>query len=138
MLTKQLQQQALAALNTDLQQDARIIPIGSVTVKSKTYTAKIGDEATTLKLTMTMTATALRYKTSDLVSVATTMLQSSMTDGAILREEKTQSDPGEVQQTPTTGIQLKATLTSEIIPAVGKQKLEELIVGKTIHKHFQY
>ncbi|MEK7458255.1 MAG: hypothetical protein AAB612_02100 [Patescibacteria group bacterium] len=132
VLTKQLQQQALAALNTDLQQDARIIPIGSVTVKSKTYTAKIGDEATTLKLTMTMTATALRYKTSDLVSVATTMLQSSMTDGAILREEKTQIDPGEVQQTPTTGIQLKATLSSEIIPAVDKQKLAELIVGKTI------
>lgn len=132
LLTKQLQQQALATLNTDQQQDTRIIPVGSVTVKSKTYTAKVGDEATTLKLTMTMVATALRYKTSDLVSVATAMLQSSMTDGAILREEKTQIDPGEVQQTPTTGIQLKATLSSEIIPAVDKKKLAERIAGKTI------
>lgn len=132
LLTKQLQQQALTALNTDQQQGVRIIPVGTVTVKSKTYTAKIGDEATTLKLAMTMTATALRYKTSDLVSVATAMLQSSMTDGAVLREEKTQIDPGEVQQTPTTGIQLKATLSSEIIPAVDKQKLAALVVGKTI------
>ena len=132
ILTKQLQQQALTALNTDQQQGARIIPVGTVAVKSKTYSAKIGDEATTLKLTMTMTASALRYKTSDLVSVATAMLQSSIADGAMLREEKTQIDPGEVQQTPTTGIQLKATLSSEIIPAVDKQKLARLVAGKTI------
>jgi hypothetical protein len=133
-LTKQLKQEALDAVAAEQQSNARIIPVGTVTVKQKVYDAKVGDEAKTLKLNMTMTAQALQYSSADLVSVAAAMLQSSLTSGSVLREEKTQIDPGEVQQSLTTGTQLQANLSSEIIPAVDKTKMAELIKGRTIEQ----
>lgn len=132
LLTKQLQEEALNALTAEQEEGSRIIPLGTTTVSGKTFDAKAGDEARNVTLTMSMTAAALRYNVSDLLPVAVAMLKSVTPEGAVLREERTQIDPGDVIESTGSATTLKAVLSSELIPQVNKDAWAGLIRGRTV------
>lgn len=132
LLLKNLEQQAIDGLQAEQTEGTRIVPVGSTSITQKTFSAKAGDEARSVTLTMTVSSQAYRYATSDLLPVATRMLSASLPQDTVLREERTQIDPGEIQATSSAGIRLKATLSSETIPIVDKQIFAESIRGKTI------
>ncbi|HKY73768.1 MAG TPA: hypothetical protein VJ246_00445 [Patescibacteria group bacterium] len=132
LLLKNLEQQAIDGLQAEQTEGTRIVPVGSTSITQKTFSAKAGDEARSVTLTMLVSSQAYRYATSDLLPVATRMLSASLPQGTVLREERTQIDPGEIQATTSAGIRLKATLSSETIPVVDKQVFIESVRKKTI------
>ncbi|MBI5151643.1 MAG: hypothetical protein HZA34_03655 [Candidatus Pacebacteria bacterium] len=131
LLMKDLQKRAIDALQQEQKDGTKIIPIGDVAVKTKIFDAKVGEEAKLVNLKLTVTAHALRYTTADLLPVAQYMLRSSLPSTMVLREEKTQIDPQEIQDTTETSVKLKATLSSEGIPTVDRSAIVQSIQGKT-------
>lgn len=132
LLAKQLQQQAVDAIKTKQQAGKQLISIGDPTVKEKIFSAKIGEEARNITLTMKVIAQALEYSTSDLFPIAQQRLQELMPEGAMLREEKTTIDPQEVVVSDSATITLQAALSSERILTVDKKFLADRIKNTTI------
>ena len=84
-----------------------------------------------MTLTMTLSTTMLKYGNEELVPIAQAQLQSSLPEGAVLREEKTAIHPKEVKQEKDAPTILIATMTSEAIPKLDKEMIASLLTGKT-------
>jgi len=131
VLSKQLQQQAVDAIKTRQQSGKQIVSVSDPTIKEKKYSAKVGDEARNISLTMKVVAQALEYQTSDLFPIAQQKLQESLPEGSLLREEKVTIDPQEVIASSSATVKLRAVLSSERILTIDKKYVADRIKGTT-------
>lgn len=130
-LTKELKDQAVAALSTDAKPDQQIISTDDITVVSTQVSAQVGEEAQLVNVSMTLTARGLRYTSADLLPIAQEQLKDQLPQNAVLRQEKTNIvTQSLVKEEPV--YKLKVSLLSEAIPSLDKAALVALIRGKTV------
>ena len=130
-LTQELQEQIKDQLTKTDEGTNKFIPTDKYEAKNKEFSADVNEEALNLTLTMTLSTTMLKYGNEELVPIAQAQLQSSLPEGAVLREEKTAIHPKEVKQEKDAPIILIATMTSEAIPKLDKEMIASLLTGKT-------
>jgi|GEM_PF-724972 len=131
-LTKELREQIKEQLAKVEEGESKFISTDSYEVTQKEFTAELNEEALNLGLTLTLTTTLLKYDTAQLTPIAQAQLQSSLPEGAVLREEKTAIHAKEVIQEKDKPIVLVATMTSEAIPRLDKDAIATVLSGKTL------
>jgi len=131
LLTEDLKKKAKDALVQGEIGDIHIIPADEFEIKSQQFSAKAGDEAKLVNVSMTLSAKGVSYTTADLLPIAQRQLQDLLLDGVVLRQEKTQLTVQSLERDKET-YQLKVSLVSETIPAFDKSSAISNIMGRTL------
>jgi hypothetical protein len=135
-LEKQLTEQLKDQLQKEREAQTELteIPTGVLSVKSREFSAKEGDEVPSLSLKLTVTEDVFVYQSADLLPIAQKQLQEQLSMGTILRDERTTIKPNALGKNEQEQILLRTTLQSETIPLLDKQKVIDSIKNKTIEQ----
>lgn len=129
-LNEELLEKAKEELTTDLTEDSLFID-ESLTgeVSEKDFSHKVGDEASTLKLSMTLSAKALVVDEHSLTDLAKEVLKDRVPDGFVLRSEQIEME-FEVDDVSDERYELTAFVEANLLPEVDPQALATKIRGK--------
>ncbi|OGM05737.1 hypothetical protein A2125_00625 [Candidatus Woesebacteria bacterium GWB1_43_5] len=132
-LKAELTEKAREGLTTSVSESEFFIE-GSTTsiIASQTYSAKAGDEADNLKLSLNMDVEGLVVTKQNLFDLAREVLKEKIPQGYILRETQIEyefslKEPGENQKDTH---ELEGNVTANLLPEVNTDEVAEAIVGK--------
>lgn len=98
-------------------------------VKEQTFNAKVGDEATDIKLSMMIEATILVINKSDLFDIGKEILGPKITKDYVLRNDKLQAEFEYVGEKDDK-YELNATLKALLLPVINVDEIKKNILGK--------
>lgn len=129
-LTEELQDQAKEELLERMSADKTFIEESlSSTPSSRTFSNKVGDEASTLKLSLSLDVQALVVDKKALISLAGDILKDKIPDGFVLRDDQIDLDfefKGEVEGK----LELSTSVEANLLPAIDPAEVKRKIVGK--------
>lgn len=99
------------------------------TTSSQTYSNKVGDEATSLKLSLEMDAEALVVKKEKLLAFAREILKDKVPEGFVLRDEQIEVE-FEFDEKDGEIFKFSLNIQANLLPAVDPQVIAEKISGK--------
>jgi hypothetical protein len=137
-LQKELEEKAATELQQ--QQDSNKLFIkDSLTTSDavKVYSGKVGDESTTVKLTLTLKANAFTVDRQEMISLARNVLKDQMPNGYVLRDEEinvsfTYKGKNNDQYLFTSYI------SASLLPEIDNQMVAERIAGKYVEIAREY
>lgn len=131
-LTTELQEQAKEELNTTLSEtDIFISDSLATTSSSKEFSAKVGDEAKSIGLKMTIDGSAVTVKKSELFALAQKSVAEKVPDGFVLREDQINT---EFTFTKKEGKSYKfdVTVSANLLPEIETTEIAQKIRGKNL------
>lgn len=134
-LKESLLKKAKEELTGNLSEGQYVILTGKSTVKKQDFSAKVGDETNTVKLTMSLEVEAYRYQSDDLTPIAQTQLSSQIPEGGKLLEDTISilSKENNVG-TSSAKITLDAKLSADYAPASFEDAWRQEIKGKSLEE----
>lgn len=99
------------------------------TPSSRTFSNKVGDEAETLKLTLSLSTTVLIIDEEALYSLAEEVLKDSIPEGFVLRSEQISTE-FEYQGEVDGRYELETKISANLLPEIDPDKVKEQIIGK--------
>jgi hypothetical protein len=99
------------------------------TPSSRTFSDKVGDEAETLKLTLSLSTTVLIIDEEALYSLAEEVLKDSIPEGFVLRSEQISTE-FEYQGEVDGRYELETKISANLLPEIDPDKIKEQIIGK--------
>jgi|GEM_PF-645090 len=129
-LTTELKGQISAKLAEEVPEGNSFIP-GSLTttVSEKEVSAKVGDEASEVTVTITMEAQGVSIARADLTAISTDVLNPSVPQGFTLRPE--QIDPKfTVGSAGSNPIEAELNLTARLLPNTDPDEIKRRVVGR--------
>lgn len=131
-LNTELLDQGKQKLEDELADDEVLI-VESITSlpQDKEFNAKLGDEASTLKLNMGLKINGLVVKKSDLIKFATDKLSSQVPQGFIMRPEQIKSEFTSVATTDDSVV-FDTQFIANLLPETNIEEIERKIAGKSI------
>jgi len=129
-LADELDEKISSQFKQELSQDKNYIEeTFSATSSAKTFSNKVGDEASTLKLSLTLDATAIAIKKDDLFELSKEALKDKIPEGYVLRSEQVDIEFDFLGK--ENGVfQLRASVIANLLPEVNPDNIEEKIIGK--------
>lgn len=129
-LTEELERKASEEAASSLGEDEYLIKESSESeIKSKTFNAKAGDEASSVKLSLSLDVTFVVVAKDDLLKVATEQLKSRVASGFTLRDDQIKIS-FEFVEKEDTAYRLEATFTANLLPQVNVEEVAKKISGK--------
>lgn len=99
------------------------------TPSSRTFSDKVGDEAETLKLTLSLSTTVLVIDEEALYELSEEVLKDSIPEGFVLRSEQINTE-FEYQGEVNGRYELETKISANLLPEVDPDKVKEQIIGK--------
>ena len=129
-LTDELGEKISSQFRQELSQDKNYIEeTFSATSSAKTFSNKVGDEASTLKLSLTLDASAIAIKKDDLFELSKEALKDKIPEGYVLRSEQVDIEFDFLGEDGGV-FQLRASVIANLLPEVNPENIEEKIIGK--------
>ncbi len=129
-LTEELTGQAKNELLEDISSDKFFIEESiSVDPSTKNFSGKVGDEASTLKLTLTLEIQALVVDRKDLTELAANVLKNRIPEGFVLRDDQIDVE-FEYNDEDEGKYKLDAFVEANLLPAIDPGEIAKKIVGK--------
>jgi hypothetical protein len=123
-LLQELTDQGKSQFVSGLSEDEVFIPDSLTTVVgSKSFSNKVGDEASSLRLSLQVEVKGLIIRRSDLNSLAVAILQEQVPGGFVLREDQVEVDFNAVNGGKTFDTSFQANLLPEVDPDEVKNKI---------------
>ncbi len=131
-LKKELRDKAISAIKSSLSSDDYLIEETLIeNEKQKVYDHKIGDEATSLKLSLTMEFSAFSFKKYDMFEFSKEILKDQITSGYVLREGQL-SLGFDVKEIKNDKAFILASFSANLLPAIDADQIKKKIVGRKI------
>jgi hypothetical protein len=128
-LEDELKARAINEIKKDLDPDKFFIEDSLVVSSSaKNYNGKVGDEATTLRLGLTVDAQAVMIETGQLIEIAKDVLRSKVPDGFILRDDQIDVD-FEFDRKSGDKYEFSARVRANLLPSVDPKEIAKKITG---------
>jgi len=99
------------------------------TVSSKSFSDKVGDEATSLKLELELEAQILMVDEQSLMSMAESVLSSKVPDGFVLRKEQLEID-FKIKDQEDEIYEFEVSVKANLLPQVDADQVAEKIAGR--------
>jgi len=129
-LSKELKDKAKSNLLANLSDDDVFIEETlSATVSSSTFSAKVGDEASNLKLALSLGVEALAVKRQLLFQIAKEALKEKIPENFVLKDEEVEVD-FEFEERVGNSYKLNAFVAANLLPEVDKDRIKKVISGK--------
>jgi hypothetical protein len=129
-LTDELKENAREELSKEIKEDMILVEDSlSTTISSKDFSDKVGDEATNLKLDMTLEAQILMVDEQSLMSLAESTLASKVPDGFVLRKEQLDID-FKIKQQEEDVYEFEVSVKANLLPQVDADEVAKKISGK--------
>jgi hypothetical protein len=129
-LSIELKDKVQADIESSLGEDKILIAKSIVTkVKEQTFSAKVGDEATNIKLSQVVEATALVVSKSDLFSFGKEILAPRISKDYVLRDSKLIPEFEYIGESDGK-YELNLTLKALLLPALNTDEIKNNILGK--------
>jgi len=129
-LTEELERKASEEASSSLGEEEYLIAESSESeIKSKTFSAKAGDEASSVKLSLSIDVTFVVVAKADLLQVATEQLKSRVASGFTLRDDQIKIG-FEFVEKEDTSYKLEADFTANLLPQVNVEEIAKKISGK--------
>jgi len=101
----------------------------TATPSAKSFSNKIGDEASTLKLSLTITAQGIAVKKDDLFELSKKQLEDKIPDGFVLRSEQVDLEFDYLGE--EKGVHdLRLIVSANLLPAVDPDVVKDNLVGR--------
>lgn len=129
-LLNELQEKTSEEFFKNLESDALFIEeTHTATPSAKSFSNKIGDEASTLKLSLTITAQGIAVKKDDLFELSKKQLEDKIPDGFVLRSEQVDLEFDYLGE--DKGVyDLRLVVSANLLPAVDPNSVKDKVVGK--------
>lgn len=132
-LKKDLTQEAQKALQDEKADGEYILLTDTVTMSNEEYSAEIGEETNSVKLTASLEAEAYSYFASDLKPIAQQYLMSQVPDEGVLLEDSLGILSKESDTATKSGLlSLEAELSAEYAPPTHSDEWLEAIKGSSV------
>lgn len=129
-LQDELEEQAKGELSNEISSGTILIEDSlDVTVSSKSFSDKVGDEATNLKLEMALEAQMLTVEEDSLMSLAENVLASKVPEGFVLRKEQLEIDFN-IKEQEDDVYEFEVSVKANLLPQVEADMVAEKIAGK--------
>lgn len=129
-LTDELKQKAKDKIVEEITQDDYFIGDSmSFNTSSKNYSGKVGDEATTLKLALTLDVVAVAIPRQELLDFAQEVLKDKIPQGFVLRDEQVNFGFG-LDNAKDDQYDFNLTISANLLPQVDTDKIAEGIKGR--------
>lgn len=129
-LQEELEEQAKGELSGGIESSTILVEDSLVTtVSAKSFSDKVGDEATNLKLEMTIDAQMLTVENDSLMSLAESVLASKVPDGFVLRKEQLEIDFN-IKGGEEDVFEFEVSVKVNLLPQVDVDLVAEKIAGK--------
>lgn len=129
-LTKELSEQALAKLSSEMTNEKYFIDESlNASASASTFSAKAGDEATTLKLSMDVEARAVIVEKSVLNQFAKEFLDGKVPEGFVLREEQIEYN-FEFGDEDDGVYEFDVRISANLLPEVNTEDIKKKMRGK--------
>lgn len=99
------------------------------TTSAKTFSAKVGDEASNLKLTLSLDVTGLSVERAALFSFAGEILKGKIPEGFVLREDQIEAS-FDLQEKRGREFTLLALVKANLLPEINPEDVAAEIIGK--------
>ncbi len=129
-LEKELKDKAISDMRSSLSADEYLV-IETLTEKEKqkNYDHKIGDEASNLKLNLTLEFSAFSFKKSDMFKLSEEILKDQITAGYVLREGQL-SLSFDVEKANEDKALISTSFSANLLPAINADEMKKKIVGR--------
>lgn len=129
-LEQELLQKASSELEDKLGSDDFLV-IGAETneVESQSYSASVGDEADTLKLSLELNVKGLSVKKTELFDLVNEAIKDDIPDGYVLRENQAEFE-FTLEDEDDGVYELEVDMTVNLLPTVDADEVAEKIAGK--------
>lgn len=129
-LEEELKEKAANELTLKLSEDKVIIPESiSATASSRNFSNKVGDEASSLKLSLTLDASALAVDKNQLLNLAMEALKDKVPEGFVLREEQVEVEFGGKKE--ENGVyQFSGSIEANLLPEIDPEGIAKKVAGK--------
>jgi hypothetical protein len=101
----------------------------SATSSAKTFSNKVGDEASTLKLSLTLDTKAIAIKNDDLFELSKEALKDKIPEGYVLRNEQVETE-FDFLKVEGGVYEVRTKVTANLLPEVNSDNIKEKIIGK--------
>lgn len=107
------------------------IVLSDLTFSSKKFDFGVGEEATSLNLSLSGSVDLLVYSKSNLFNLVSEKLKANLPVGTTLQESSTSIDLNDPVKTSDSVYTVKASVSAGLIPEIDTARLTDLIKGKT-------
>ena len=129
-LEKELEEKAIEKISSNLPSDKYFIKESvQTTILDETFSNKVGDEASTLKLSLSVEVKGLVVSNNNLFDLAKEALKGKVSQGYALREDQIEVSFEYVEE-DTKVYELKANFVANLLPEVNSDKIVKDIAGK--------
>ena len=131
-LKKQASQDAKSELEKMKTEGKRIAPPHEVAISKEQVSAKVGDEAEEVTITLTALAKAFAYNSKDTRDLAQAVLTSSIPDGTKLDKSEPQVLTQFSEASTSAKTQLELNISAQAINQINTSEIAQLLVGRTV------
>lgn len=110
------------------------ILLDDIRVATKKFSKAIGDEADSVSVTLTATASALLYTKNDVLVAVRPQVESSLPSGAVLSLDSLSLASGEQKKVSPTRIEQQFLITGDSIPPIDEQQYASILAGKNLEE----
>jgi hypothetical protein len=129
-LVDELEEKAKLAMNSQISEtDFLVEESVESSIKDRKFSNKVGDEASSLKLSLTAEASALVVDKSTIIDYARESLKGDIPDGYVLRDEQIDVD-FEIEDEEDGVYKVSAIVKANLLPQVDTAKIASEISGK--------
>ncbi len=130
-LTKELLEEGKKKMNAETGSDNKLLEDAlEETVIKKTFSQKAGDEADSVSLELTLEITGPIAATSDILSLAKSILEDQIPDGFVFRDEQIKYE-FKLDDTSVGAWYFETTFVLNLLPDVNPDEVVKRIAGKT-------
>ena len=131
-LKKQAAQKAQKSLDEMKTEGKRIAPPHEISISKEQVSAKVGDEAEEITLTITATAKAFAYDSQDTRNLAQAILANSIPSGTILDKTEPQVLTKFSEATSSAKTQLELNISAKVVSQVNTNQIAQALVGRPV------
>ncbi len=131
-LKKELEDKAMSGIKSSLPENEHLVSeTTAAEEKEKNYDHKVGDEATSLKLNLTLEFSVFSFKKSDMFEFSKEILKDQITSGYILREGQLSLafDVGEIDKDKAL---VSTSFSANLLPTIDTAEIKKKIAGRNI------
>lgn len=133
-LTKELLEQAEVAFKEGSDAGSFTLPTGEIEIISEDYDAEVGDEVSSVNLSLEATVFAVSYLKEDVLSLAEVVLEDQIPDGYQLsdKEPNILSQPAEdAETTSSSEVVLDVNISAQALPKYDEASFKREIAGQS-------
>ncbi len=131
-LRKQASQDAKEELEKMKTEGKRVAPPHEVSISKEVVSAKVGEEAEEVSLTITATAKAFAYNSADTRDLAQAVLTSSIPSGTVLDKSEPQVLTQFSEASVSAKTQLELNISAQVISQINTSEIAHKLVGRPI------